>query len=82
MLKVYAQYKSTDNTSGQLALGIDSAAALEKRWKAALSNMRVVVDLGPFTELMWVDGHFDAASGSAPPTTSRIFSSGRCCSRS
>ena len=48
VLRIYAQYKSTDSTSGQLALGIDSAAALDKRWKAALSNMRVVVDLGPF----------------------------------
>ena len=51
VLRIYAQYKSTDNTSGQLALGIDSAAALDKRWKAALSNMRIVVDLGPFPDV-------------------------------
>ena len=63
VLRIYAQYKSTDNTSGQLALGIDSAAALDKRWKAALSNMRIVVDLGPFPTLMWVDGNFNASSG-------------------
>lgn len=63
VLRVYAQYKSTDNTGGQLALGIDSAAALDKKWKAALSNIRVVVDLGPFPELMWVDGNFNASSG-------------------
>ena len=63
VLRIYAQYKSTDNTSGQLALGIDSAAALDKRWKAALSSMRVVVDLGPFPTLMWVDGNFNASSG-------------------
>ena len=63
VLRIYAQYKSTDNTSGQLALGIDSAAALDKRWKAALSNMRIVVDLGPFPTLMWVDGDFNASSG-------------------
>jgi hypothetical protein len=62
VLRVYAQYKSTDNTGGQLALGIDSAAALDKKWKAALSNIRVVVDLGPFPELMWVDGNFNASS--------------------
>ena len=54
VLRIYAQYKATDNTSGELKLGLDSAAALADRWKAALSNMRVVVDLGPFTELMWV----------------------------
>jgi hypothetical protein len=63
VLRIYAQYKSTDNTSGQLALGIDSAAALDKRWQAALSSMRIVVDLGPFPELMWVDGNFNASSG-------------------
>jgi hypothetical protein len=63
VLRIYAQYKSTDNTSGRLALGIDSAAALDKKWKAALSNIRVVVDLGPFPELMWVDGNFNASSG-------------------
>jgi hypothetical protein len=63
VLRIYAQYKSTNNTSGQLALGIDSAAALDKKWKAALSNIRVVVDLGPFPELMWVDGNFNASSG-------------------
>ena len=63
VLRIYAQYKSTDNASGQLALGIDSAAAPDKRWKAALSNMRIVVDLGPFPTLMWVDGDFNASSG-------------------
>ena len=63
VLRIYAQYKSTDNTGGRLALGIDSAAALDKKWKAALSNIRVVVDLGPFPELMWVDGNFNASSG-------------------
>jgi hypothetical protein len=66
VLRIYAQYRSTNNTSGELELGLDSAAALADRWKAALSNMRVVVDLGPFTELMWVDGKFDAASGASP----------------
>jgi len=63
VLRIYTQYKSTDSTGGQLALGIDSSAALEKKWKAALSNIRVVVDLGPFPELMWIDGNFNASSG-------------------
>lgn len=63
ILRIYAQYKSTANAGGQLALGIDSAAALDQKWKAALSNIRVVVDLGPFPELMWVDGNFNASSG-------------------
>jgi hypothetical protein len=50
--------------NGSLTLGIDSsAAALEQRWKAALSSIRIVVDLGPFQRLMWVDGNFNAGSG-------------------
>ena len=64
VLKIYAQYKTKDNTKGQLALGIDSSAAAQAdRWKAALSSMRIVVDLGPFPELMWVNGNFNATSG-------------------
>jgi len=63
VLRIYAQYKSTKNANGQLALGIDSAAALDKKWKAALSNIRIVVDLGPFPELCWIDGNFNASSG-------------------
>jgi hypothetical protein len=66
ILRVYAQYHSTKNDKGSLTLGIDSAAALVDRWKAALSNIRVVVDLGPFKELMWVDGNFNASSGLDP----------------
>ena len=65
ILKVYAEYANTAGGSGQLKLGIDSTAALADRWKAALSDIRVVVDLGPFDHLMWVDGNFNAASGSA-----------------
>jgi hypothetical protein len=66
ILRVYAQYHSTKNDSGTLTLGIDSTAALADRWKAALSGIRVVVDLGPFKELMWVDGNFNASSGLDP----------------
>ena len=68
VLKIYAEYKAKDRATGalsdaRLALGIDSSAAVADRWKAALASMRVVVDLGPFPEIMWVNGNFDAASG-------------------
>jgi hypothetical protein len=66
ILKIYAEYKSTGGDGGKLKLGIDSAAALADRWKAALSNIRIVVDLGPFDHLMWVDGNFNASNGVAP----------------
>jgi hypothetical protein len=65
ILKIYAEYE-TNGGDGKLKLGIDSAAALADKWKAALSNIRVVVDLGPFQRLMWVDGNFNASSGASP----------------
>ena len=66
IIRVYAQYKNTAGAAGKLTLGIDSTAALADRWKAALSGIRVIVDLGPFKELMWVDGNFNASSGLDP----------------
>ncbi|WP_293676944.1 hypothetical protein [uncultured Phenylobacterium sp.] len=66
VLKIYVQYADTAKSPTNLTLGIDSAAGLDKRWKATLDKMRVVVDLGPFTELMWVDGNFAAHSGISP----------------
>lgn len=66
ILKIYVQYKSTGGAGGKLKLGIDSAAALADKWKAALSSIKVIVDLGPFKELMWVDGNFNASSGLNP----------------
>ena len=66
ILKIYAEYQSTAGAGGKLKLGIDSAAALADKWKAALSNIRIVVDLGPFDHLMWVDGNFNASNGAKP----------------
>jgi hypothetical protein len=66
VLRIYVQYANTGKTKSKLTLGIDSTAALADRWKAALADMRVIVDLGPFTELMWVDGNFAAGSGASP----------------
>jgi hypothetical protein len=61
ILKVYAEY-ATDSP-GNLELGIDSSTPdPADRWKSALSNIRLVVDLGPLPRLMWIDGNFDAAS--------------------
>ncbi|HKR85576.1 MAG TPA: hypothetical protein VJS37_15565 [Terriglobales bacterium] len=66
ILRVYAQYKNTAGNRTKLTLGLDSAAALADKWKAAQSDVRIVVDLGPFKELMWVDGNFHASSGLDP----------------
>jgi hypothetical protein len=66
ILKIYAQYKSTGGDNSKLKLGIDSAAAVADKWKSMMSDLRVIVDLGPFTEVMWVDGNFDAQSSVKP----------------
>jgi hypothetical protein len=66
ILKIYAEYSSTGGTAGDLKLGIDSLAGAADKWKAQLSNIKVVVDLGPFNRLMWVDGNFNASSGLNP----------------
>ena len=62
ILKIYAEYKSKD-AGGKLKLGIDSTAALENKWQAAMSDIRVVVDLASFKKVMWVEGNFQASSG-------------------
>ncbi len=66
ILKIYAEYSSTGGAPGNLKLGINSLGAAADKWKAALSNIKVVVDLGPFDRLMWVDGNFNASSGLNP----------------
>lgn len=68
ILRIYVDYKEMkDGSRGNLELGIDSTVEdLTKKWQAAVSNIRVVVDLGPFPELMWVNGNFNAASGTSP----------------
>jgi len=66
ILKIYAEYENAGGGAGNLNLGIDSLGAVADKWKAALSNIRVVVDLGPFERLMWVDGNFNASSGVNP----------------
>ena len=68
ILKIYVDYgKLPGKERGNVELGIDSEIAdLKQRWQAAVSSIRVVVDLGPFKELMWVNGNFAASSGLNP----------------
>jgi hypothetical protein len=64
ILKIYVKYKKKSGDDGSFALGIDSLSGdIEKKWKAALSDIRIVVDLGPFQEIMWVEGNMNASSG-------------------
>lgn len=67
ILKIYVDYgKQQNKPRGNLVLGIDSDADPAAKWQAAVSGIRVVVDLGPFKELMWVNGNFNASSGLSP----------------
>jgi len=68
ILKIYVDYgKLPGKDRGDVQLGIDSQANdLKERWQAAVSSIRVVVDLGPFKELMWVNGNFNAGSSLSP----------------
>jgi hypothetical protein len=68
ILKIYVEYENSPGPegAGKLDVGINSLGDAANKWKAALSKIRVVVDLGPFPRLMWVDGNFNAKSSINP----------------
>ncbi|TAH49270.1 MAG: hypothetical protein EYC68_19280 [Chloroflexota bacterium] len=71
--KIYIEYKadkikkqdgSTKNQQGKLDFDIDSFAAnFEERWKSMMSNVALIVDLGPIKRLMTIKGNWDAKNG-------------------
>ena len=71
--KIYIEYKadklkkqdgSTKNAKGQLDFDVDSFTnAIEDRWKSMMSNVALVVDLGPIKRLMTIKGNWDAKNG-------------------
>lgn len=73
-LKIYIEYAQDPNPqgstpaggAGELAFGIDSAAAEGDRWLSKVSRMAMVVDLGPIDRLVAISGSFDAKHGSEP----------------
>lgn len=66
VVKVYAQYATDTASPNDLSLSFDSSVIPADRWKAALSNVRLCVALGPFDPAMWVDGNLDAGSDVLP----------------
>jgi hypothetical protein len=72
--KIYIEYKadkikkpdgSTKNVKGQLDFDIDSFTnTVADRWKSMMSNVALVVDLGPIKRLMTIKGNWDAKNGS------------------
>ncbi|HEY2726699.1 MAG TPA: hypothetical protein VGI61_05970, partial [Parafilimonas sp.] len=54
-----------NNISGLLNFDVDSFASnVADNWKSKLSNIAMVVDLGPLTRLVTIKGNFDAQNGS------------------
>lgn len=66
--KIYIEYKATPTGSGtldgKLNFDVDSFATnVADRWKSQMSNVAIVVDLGPIKRLMTIKGNWDAHKG-------------------
>lgn len=68
-LKIYIEYKATSSANGKNYIGkynfdVHSFANdLTNTWKGRMSNLAMVVDLGPFIRLMTIKGNFNAQKG-------------------
>jgi hypothetical protein len=72
--KIYLEYKAnniktqgggTKNAAGSLDFDVNSFANnLSDQWKSKMSNVAVVIDLGPIKRLMSIKGNWDAKKGS------------------
>lgn len=67
--KIYLEYKATKPNQGsknaRLDFDVNSFANnLAEQWKSRMSNLAVVVDLGPIDRLMTIKGNWDAKKGS------------------
>ncbi|MEO6681755.1 MAG: hypothetical protein ABIN48_02930, partial [Ginsengibacter sp.] len=68
-LKIYVEYKKTNKNGstdkGNLQYDINSFATnVADNWKSKMSNISMVLDMGPFERLMVIKGNFDAKNGS------------------
>ena len=63
----YHNPSSFNNASGLLNFDVDSFASnVADNWKSKLSNIAMVVDLGPLTRLVTIKGNFNASNGTEP----------------
>jgi hypothetical protein len=66
-LKLYVKYTASikgEERGSRLNYDINSFATnVEERWKSRMSNLSMVVDLGPFKKLMTIKGNFDSKKG-------------------
>ena len=69
-LRIYLEYKAKKQgagsaTPGKLDFNIDSLTnTVADQWKSNMSNIAVVVDLGPIKRLMTIKGSWDSKKGS------------------
>jgi hypothetical protein len=69
-LRIYLEYKAQKQgagspTPGKLDFNIDSLTdTVADQWKSKMSNIAVVVDLGPIKRLMTIKGSWDSKKGS------------------
>jgi hypothetical protein len=69
-LRIYLEYKAKKQgagspTPGKLDFDIDSLTnTVADQWKSKMSNIAVVVDLGPIKRLMTIKGNWDSKKGS------------------
>ncbi len=74
--KIYIEYKASNvqtpkpppndkkNLAGNLNFDVDSFAGnVADKWKSSMSNVAIVVDLGPIKRLMTIKGNWDAKKG-------------------
>ena len=66
-LHMYVKYESTSASNSVINYATNSSPAdVAEKWKNEVSNMSIVVDMGPFKELMTVSGNFKSKSSLFP----------------
>jgi len=71
VLRIYLKYEAHKAgkpaaDSGELDFNVDSFASnVAEQWKSKMSNVAVVVDLGPIPALMTIKGNWDSKKGAA-----------------
>lgn len=70
-LRIYLEYKAQKSgqpgpDAGKLDFDVNSFASdAAEQWKSKMSNLAVVVDLGPINRLMTIKGNWDSQKGNA-----------------
>ena len=66
--RIYLEYKKSDapDDAGSLDFDVNSfSSEVADQWKSKMSNVAVVIDLGPIQRLMKIKGNWNSAKGTA-----------------